>query len=149
MKINSISAISFQAGSIELKNFSKEDLTNYNVMKKIAETEKVDFTIRKSKQNKYISKHDLFIVIARKAFQEPVHSLYGLGVAIIDKHSNKQQFANKLNEAFFSSLNKLKTNIVKFQLENPNILKEIIEPAEIVKKVEKPSLWSRFVNLFK
>lgn len=56
----------FGAGNVMLKNVNPNRFSKYDEIKRIAEEDKLDISIRKADDSKYLPKNDLYIVIAKQ-----------------------------------------------------------------------------------
>jgi len=113
----------FGAGIISLKRVEAKDLLNYNAIKKIAETDKLDIKITKEKETKYLPTNDCYIIFALKDIPKSPFLAHGVGCAVVDKHAHAQEVSNKIYNAVIHSVKNLANNVKKHTGIKPEFLK--------------------------
>ena len=119
----------FGAGNVTLKNINPNHFSKYDEIQRIAEEDKLDISIRKADDSKYLPKNDLYIVIAKQdveqsvagrgKFKLPVH---GTSCAISKKNALAGELSEKLYEAVIKSVENLADTIEKHIGQKPKFL---------------------------
>ena len=117
---------------VERKLASK--LPGLDIFKKIAEQVKsADFIrIRKSVNNRYLPKHDMYVVIAEKnANIKPNKNtpkqhkhFFGLSTKLLDKRTPREDVEVEIINLMNQSLDNLNKKVADFKEKNPNVISE-------------------------
>jgi hypothetical protein len=116
---------SFNAGKVNLVHLDKKELLVYDTIKKIAEDNKLDLSIKKGKESKFFPKDDFYFVFAAKQMDKYPFVAYGMGCTIVNKQAQAEDLSVKLYDAVINSIEKLVDNILKYTGIRPEVIKNI------------------------
>ena len=134
MNINSIdSTTNFKAKLIVDAKLAKE-LPGIDFLREVAENVKsADFIrIRKSMNNRYLPRHDMYVVVAEKVaklkpsstFSYPTKHFIGTHSTLLDKNTSGEVVLTEVMNLLNYSLYKLGKKIANFKEKNPGVIKE-------------------------
>ena len=129
MLVQAISGPGFQAGNVILRKMTKEDITeHYDRYKEFAEINNADIVISKAKDSKCLADEDMYIAVVAKDVPSMQISprrnkigIYGMGVALTDKKTPKNEVAEKIFTAVKSAIEILNLKIENFTKRPANL----------------------------
>lgn len=114
---------SFCAGNVILNRISEKELFQYDIIKKIAQEDKLDLNITKSEESKYFPQSNCYIVIARQEMNTYPYMARGVDCLILNKKSETKEVSAKLYNSVIKSVERLAVKILECTGKRPEFLK--------------------------
>ncbi|MCR5265411.1 MAG: hypothetical protein K6E29_02305 [Cyanobacteria bacterium RUI128] len=119
MKIDKVDNVKFEAGKINLKRVSADNITSYEAIKNIAEDKGMDIFISKNKKSKYLPRENMFLVLAykdrpvveRNFFQVGTQTSHAVSCFIANKNIKNEELGVRIYNATMSAIEALEAKL--------------------------------------